>query len=203
MSIRTERLILRRWTPSDRTPFAAMNADPQVMRYFRAPLDRAASDGFVDRIEAGFDQHGYGLWALELVANAEFIGFTGLARHTFPAHFTPAVEVGWRLSPPAWGHGFATEAARAALRHGFDSAGLAEIVSMTARANQPSQAVMRRLGMTRDPADDFAHPSLPAEHPLAPHVLYRLSQDRYRSNRAEAGSDADAEAGLVPERLRS
>jgi RimJ/RimL family protein N-acetyltransferase len=158
-----------------------MNADPEVMEHFPAPLDRAASDAMVERIEAGFDRRGYGLWALEVSATGALIGFTGLQPPSFEAHFTPAVEVGWRLARPAWGHGYATEAARAALRHGFTEAGLHEIVSFTTRSNVRSQAVMRRLGMTRDPADDFDHPQLAPEHPLRRHVLYRLPYERWRA----------------------
>ena len=175
----TPRLLLRRWRREDREPFAALNADPEVMRHFRSPLDRASSDTFVDRIEASFDELGYGLWAVEVVADGRFIGFTGLARQTFPAPFTPCVEVGWRLARDAWGHGYATEAARAALDVGFGELRLAEIVSMTAVSNARSQAVMRRLGMTRDPVDDFAHPSLPEDHPLRPHVLYRIGREEW------------------------
>lgn len=175
----TPRLLLRRWRREDREPFAALNADPEVMRHFRSPLDRAASDAFVDRIEASFDELGYGLWAVEVAADGRFIGFTGLARQTFPAPFTPCVEVGWRLARDAWGHGYATEAARAALDVGFGELRLAEIVSMTAVSNARSQSVMRRIGMTRDPADDFAHPSLPEDHPLRPHVLYRIGREEW------------------------
>jgi RimJ/RimL family protein N-acetyltransferase len=174
--LETARLAMRRWTVDDLGPFAAMNADPEVMRYFPAPLDRAASDAFVDRIEAQFDRLGYSMWALELRATGQFIGFTGLLLQTFPAHFTPAVEVGWRLARPAWGQGLATEAAHKALDIGFGAAHLQEIVSMTARTNDRSQRVMRRLGMIHDPADDFDHPVLPEGHPLRPHVLFRISR---------------------------
>ena len=177
----TDRLIMRRWEERDRAPFAALNADPEVMRYFRAPMSASESDAFVDRMEAGFDEHGFGLWALEIRETGEFIGFTGLAWQTLDAPFAPATEVGWRLTPSAWGFGYATEAARAALRHGFTDAGLAEIVSMTAVLNLPSQAVMRRLGMARDPADDFDHPRVPEGSPLRPHLLYRLSRERWRA----------------------
>jgi ribosomal-protein-alanine N-acetyltransferase len=170
----TERLLLRRWRSDDLVPFAALNADPEVMEHFPAPLTRAESDALVARIEQGFDEHGYGLWAVEVTATGELIGFTGLVLQTFPAPFTPAVEVGWRLARSAWGHGYATEAATAALAVGFDGYGLDEIVSMTAASNLRSQAVMRRLGMTRDPADDFLHPKVPPGHRLQPHVLYRL-----------------------------
>ena len=172
--MRTERLVMRRWQEGDRERFAAMNADPEVMAHFPATLDRAASDAFVDRIEAGFEANGFGLWALERVDTGEFIGFTGLSIPGFAAHFLPAVEVGWRLSRPAWGHGFATEAARQALRVGFERYQLPEIVSFTASGNTPSRAVMRRLGMRHDPAEDFDHPALPPGHRLRRHVLYRL-----------------------------
>jgi RimJ/RimL family protein N-acetyltransferase len=174
--MRTERMVMRRWRASDREPFAALNADPQVMAHFPATLDRAASDAFVDRIEAGFEANGFGLWALERIDTGEFIGFTGLNVARFEAHFTPAVEVGWRLCRQAWGHGFATEAGRQALRVGFGEFGLEESVSFTATGNAASRAVMCRLGMTRDPAEDFEHPALPSEHPLRRHVLYRLSR---------------------------
>ena len=176
--LRTERLTLRRWRDADRAPFAQMNADPRVMEFFPAPLSREESDALITRIEAGFDRHGFGLWALEVRETGQLIGFTGLAPPEFEAHFTPAVEVGWRLAAPAWGRGYATEAARAAITFGFERAGLEEIVSMTSALNERSRAVMQRLGMSRDPADDFDHPGIPAGHPLRRHVLYRLSAPR-------------------------
>lgn len=165
---------MRRWRPEDREPFAEMNADPDVMRYFPALLDRAASDVFVDRIEAGFDEHGFGLWAIERLDTHAFIGFVGLSVPSFDAHFTPAVEVGWRLARSSWGQGFATEAGLRAVEAGFEDCGLTQIVSFTATVNTRSIAVMDRLGMTHDPADDFDHPALQAGHPLQRHVLYRL-----------------------------
>jgi len=169
---------MRRWRDSDLEPFAGLNGDPEVMEHFPATLSRAESDAFVARIEARFERDGYGLWALEVAETGRFIGYTGLAPQTFPAHFTPAVEVGWRLARFAWGHGFATEAARAALAFGFERARLEEIVSFTATTNVRSQAVMQRLGMTHEPADDFDHPALPEGHPLRRHVLYRTRADR-------------------------
>ena len=174
VELSTDRLLLRGWRDDDRAPFAALNADPEVMEHFPAPLTPAESDALVERITAGFDAHGYGLWAVEVRATGELIGFTGLALQTFPASFTPAVEVGWRLARQAWGRGYATEAATAALAYGFDIAGLDEIVSFTAVTNVPSQRVMQRLGMTRNPADDFEHPNIAPGSPLRPHVLYRL-----------------------------
>ena len=173
--LRTERLRLRRWREADRAAFAQMNADPEVMEHFPAPLTRLDSDLLVDRIEAGFDQHGFGLWAIEVVTTGQFVGFTGLSVPGFEAHFTPAVEVGWRLARPAWGRGYATEAARAAIDYGFSRVGLPMIVSFTAAINVRSRAVMDRLSMTRDPADDFDHPNLPLGHRLRRHVLYRIS----------------------------
>ena len=171
----TERLILRRWREADREPFAALNADPDVMDYFPILLTRAESDQLIAEIEAGFDQRGYGLWALQLRATGKFIGFTGLDIPSFEAHFTPAVEVGWRLARAAWHDGYATEAARASLAFGFEEVGLEEIVSFTSAVNLRSRAVMERIGMTHDPADDFDHPELEAGDRLSRHVLYRKS----------------------------
>ncbi len=167
---------MRRWRDEDREPFAALNADPEVMEHFPAPLTRSQSDAMVDRIERAFDEHGYGLWALEVRRTGRFIGFTGLAWQRFEAPFTPALEVGWRLARQAWGHGYAVEAARRAVAEGFAVAEVDEIVSMTTRLNVRSRAVMERLGMTRDPARDFDHPAVPEGHPLRPHVLYRLGR---------------------------
>jgi ribosomal-protein-alanine N-acetyltransferase len=179
--IRTDRLLLRPWRPADRQPFARLNADPEVMEFFVSPLTREQSDAFVDRIEAGFAEHGFGVWAVEEVATGGFIGFTGLLHQTFEASFTPAFEIGYRLARHAWGHGYATEAAREAVRFGFEQAGLPEIVSMTAVGNVRSRAVMHKLGMTYDPADDFDHPRVPDGHPLKRHVLYRLTAQRWHS----------------------
>jgi RimJ/RimL family protein N-acetyltransferase len=172
-ALRTERLIMRRWRDEDREPFAEMNADPRVMEHFPGRMTRSESDRLVDRIVAHFDEHGYGLWAVEVPGKVPFAGFVGLNVTLFEAPFTPAVEVGWRLAAGHWGHGYATEAAREAVRYGFDEAGLDEIVSFTVPANVRSRRVMERLGMTRDPAGDFDHPSLVGS-PLARHVLYRL-----------------------------
>ncbi len=179
-TLRTERLLLRRWRDTDRAPFAALNADPAVMEHLPAPLSREESDAFVDRIEAEFEAVGYGLWAVEVVESGRFIGYVGLHRVPFASHFsptasgTPAVEVGWRLAQEHWGHGDATEAARAAVGHGLHVVGLEEIVSFTSPDNERSWRVMERLGMTRDPRDDFDHPNVPDGHRLRRHVLYRI-----------------------------
>lgn len=144
-------------------------------------LDRASSDRLADRIDAHFAEHGFGPWAVEVEGGEPFIGFVGLHRVGFHAHFTPAVEVAWRLARTAWGSGLASEAAREACRVGFDEHGLAEIVSFTVPANLRSRAVMERLGMTRDPGEDFDHPELPADDPLLRHVLHRLTRERWSS----------------------
>jgi ribosomal-protein-alanine N-acetyltransferase len=179
--LRTGRLLLRRWRDADRDSFDKLNADPEVMEHFPEPLPRGESDALIDRIEVGFEQHGFGFWAVEVVASSEFIGLTGLAVPGFEAHFTPAVEVGWRLKRSAWGHGYATEAARAAMTYGFQEVGVAQIVSYTPTNNVRSRAVMERLGMSHDPADDFDHPRLAPGHPLRRSVLYRISRDRWRA----------------------
>ena len=172
--LRTERLLLRGWRDADLEPFAALNGDPETMRYFPAPLTREESDALAARARAQIEAEGWGLWAVEVPGVADFAGFVGLAIPSFEASFTPAVEVGWRLAREHWGKGYATEAARAAVAHGFGELGLDEIVSFTLRLNEPSIRVMERIGMTRDPAEDFDHPRVPVGHPLRPHVLYRL-----------------------------
>jgi ribosomal-protein-alanine N-acetyltransferase len=181
LTLKTERLVLRRWRDGDREPFAAMNADPEVMEHFPATLTRHESDALIDRIETRFDEYGFGLWALEVAETGQFIGFTGLSVPGFNAHFTPAVEVGWRLSRSSWGHGYATEAARRALTFAFDDVELAEVVSFTSHTNLRSQMVMKRIGMTNDPADNFDHPLLDEDHPLRPHVLWRMTAERWRN----------------------
>jgi RimJ/RimL family protein N-acetyltransferase len=178
----TARLRLRQWRDADYAPFAALNADAEVMRYFRAPLSRAESDGLAARCREKIDRLGWGFWACERKADGVFIGFVGLnAPAGLP--FSPCVEIGWRLARDAWGHGFATEAARVALAVGFEQLGQDEIVSFTAFANGRSRAVMERLGMHED-ALGFEHPALPEGHPLRRHRLYRLSRAEW-----EAGAD--------------
>lgn len=173
MSLRTNRLLLRQWRDDDREPFAEMGASVEVMEHFPGRMTRAESDAFIDRISDRIEREGWGLWALESRATAAFVGFTGLSVPGFEAHFTPAVEVGWRLSRSAWGHGYASEAASYALAYGFEVLGLDEIVSFTTTTNVRSQSVMRRIGMTHDPADDFDHPTIDPSSPLNRHVLYR------------------------------
>jgi RimJ/RimL family protein N-acetyltransferase len=173
-TIHTPRLLMRRWRDCDREPFAAMNASPDVMRYFPKTMDRIASDASIDRIEALFDQQGFGLWALEVADTGDFIGFTGLNPMPEGVPGAGGMEVGWRLTQRAWHHGYATEAGKAAVNVAFNGVGLDEVWSMTAVLNEPSQAVMRRLGLTLDA--HFDHPRVPVGHRLRPHVAYWLGR---------------------------
>lgn len=177
----TERLVLRHWTDADLLPFAQLNADPEVMRYLPEPLTRRQSDELATTIRGSLEQRGWGLWAVEVPGVAPFIGFVGLNEVGFRAPFTPAIEVGWRLARPYWGHGYATEAARAALDLAFGQLGCQEVVSFTAAVNERSARVMQRLGMLHDKAGDFDHPL--ANGDLRRHVLYRLARVRWRSHR--------------------
>ena len=187
-TVRTERLVMRRWREADREPHAAMNADPEVMRFFPAVQDRAVSDESVDRMEALFELRGFGLWALELAESGEFLGFTGLNPMPEGVPGAGGMEVGWRLARHAWHHGYATEAANAAVDVAFDGVGLDELWSMTAVLNEPSQAVMRRIGMTWHA--HFEHPRILPGHRLRPHVAFRLARAGRRPvslQRREAG----------------
>jgi len=175
----TARLLLRAWRESDRAPFAAMNADPLVMRHFAAPLTPEESDDMIDRCIAHHREHGFTFFAVELRENGAFLGLTGMARPSFEAHFTPCVEIGWRIAREHWNRGYATEAARECLRFAFQDLGLKEVVAFTVPANHASRRVMEKLGMTRSPADDFDHPRLPEGHPLRRHVLYRVAPAGY------------------------
>ena len=171
--LETERLLLREWRVEDREPFAAMNADPRVMEFFPSTLTPEQTDDMLRRMAAHFARHGFGWWAAELKETGAFLGFIGLGVPSFEAHFTPCVEIGWRLAAEYWGRGLATEGARAAMRYGFEELALREIVSFTSVANVRSRRVMEKLGMTRNPADDFDHPLIPEGHPLRRHVVYR------------------------------
>ena len=177
--IETERLVLRRWQPEDLDPFASLNADPTVMEHFPATMTRRQTEQMILRIQQGFEVNGFGLWALEAKADRSFVGFCGLSEPSFQAHFMPAVEVGWRLAKEYWGHGYATESAAAAVTFGFTEARLAEIVSFTIPENERSIAVMERLGMSHDRADDFDHPLFMDDDRLRRHVLYRLEAGRW------------------------
>lgn len=176
------RVVLRRWREGDHEPFAKMNADEEVMKYFPSMLTKEQSDKLIERIEAEFEECNFGLWAVECIHSNEFMGFVGIVRPKFEAHFTPCVEIGWRIAKKFWGHGYAPEAARVVLKDGFERCGLDEIVSMTTVTNKNSRRVMEKIGMTHDPADDFEHPSLPEGHPLRPHVLYRLTKAQWLSS---------------------
>jgi RimJ/RimL family protein N-acetyltransferase len=177
-----ETVVLRQWSDADLIPYAAMNADPEVMRHFPAMLTAEESAASLERLRRGIDLRGWGIWAVEV--NNELAGFTGLSVPSFEAPFMPCTEIGWRFRREFWGRGIATRAAREALRYGFDTLKLLEIVSFTATSNTRSQLLMQRLGFERDLDGDFDHPAVPIEHPVRRHVLYRLPRDRWLS-RAE------------------
>jgi RimJ/RimL family protein N-acetyltransferase len=179
LTLTTPRLLLRPWRDDDVDAFVAMFGDPMVMEFLLPPQDRAAIEAIVGRVRDHFAKHGFGWWAAELKETGAFIGFVGLAHVPFEAHFTPAVEIGWRLASAYWGQGYATEGAKAALDFGFTGLGLQEIVSFTVPANRRSWRVMQRIGMTHDIADDFDHPRLAERDPLRRHVLHRISRRRW------------------------
>ena len=174
VTLRGPRVTLRPWREGDRAMFATINADPEVMQHFPAPLTHVESDALLARAQKTLEKNGWGNWALEI--EGQFAGFAGLSRPSFKAHFTPCIEIGWRLARKFWGGGYASEAARLALAHGFLALAFEEIVSFTATTNLRSQHLMRRIGMRHDAADDFDHPRLPPGHPLQRHVLYRLAR---------------------------
>jgi RimJ/RimL family protein N-acetyltransferase len=174
-TLRTDRLVLRRWQDSDREPFAELNADAETMQFFPSTLSREESDALIDRIEGRFETQGFGLWALEIAESGQFIGFTGLNPLPDDVPGAGGMEVGWRLARAAWHRGYATEAARAALDVWFGKGKMTEIYSMTSVLNEPSQAVMRRLGLTEYARWD--HPRIPEGNPLRPSVTYRLLRD--------------------------
>jgi RimJ/RimL family protein N-acetyltransferase len=178
--LRTERTLLRRWRAADVDPFAAINADPLVMEHFPSMLSRADSAALIERIERLFEENGYGLWAVELPGESELIGFVGLAPVGVELSCAPAIEIGWRLGRAAWGRGLAAEAARAVMAFAFDELALPDLLAYTAVANTRSRRLMERLGMRRDPAEDFVHSGLPAGHRLAAHVLDRTDVTRWR-----------------------
>ena len=192
-TLTTERLVLRPWRQSDLAPFAALNADPVVMEHFPETATPAQADALAVDIREDMAERGFGWWAAEVPGVASFIGFIGLSVPDFGAHFLPpgkrVVEVGWRLARAFWGRGYATEGARECLRFGFDDLRLPEIVSFTATQNARSRAVMERLGMVHDPADDFDHPKLPPGHHLGRHVLYRLAREQWAAASPEQASD--------------
>ncbi|MBD1588946.1 GNAT family N-acetyltransferase [Pseudomonas typographi] len=186
LELHSPRLRLRQWRDADLDGFAAMCADPQVMRYFPATLSRLETAALIGRIRGHFNEYGFGLWALEHTATGEFIGLTGLARVNFDAHFVPAVEIGWRLAREHWGLGYASEAAYTCFACAFGQLALEQVVAFTAEANVPSQKVMQAVGMACDPGDDFDHPALPAGHPLRRHRLFRIGRAQWQQGLYDA-----------------
>ncbi len=185
VEIRTGRTLLRQWKDSDLPGWIAMNADLEVRRYFPTVHTPEEAAGEAARIRAAIAQRGWGPWAIEIPGEVPFAGFVGLLVPAFQAHFVPAVEIGWRLARATWGKGYATEAARAALDFAFAQLELPEVVSMTVPDNAPSQAVMQRLGFSRDAADDFDHPRVADGHHFKRHVLYRLPRERFLARQSE------------------
>ena len=181
--LRTERLLLRGWTDSDRGAFANLNGDLRVMEFMPGALSREESDQLFEKIQSHIRSHGFGLYAAELLREHLFIGYLGLAIPSFEAKFTPCVEIGWRLAAQHWNQGLATEGARAVVHFAFENLGIPELVSFTVPANRPSRRVMEKLRMTHDPADDFEHPRIPESHPLRRHVLYRLRREHSLNRR--------------------
>jgi ribosomal-protein-alanine N-acetyltransferase len=184
--LHTERLVLRRWTDEDREVFAGINADPEVMRYRLKTLTRQESDDLIDAMEACFDQNGFGMWAVDGTEDGRLIGFIGLEVASADMPFRPLVHIGWHLAVDAWHHGYATEGAAAVLDFAVDDIGLSEVVAHTTARNERSRAVMRRLGMTHNPVDDFDGPWYPPGHPDRRFVLYRLAEANWRARRASA-----------------
>jgi ribosomal-protein-alanine N-acetyltransferase len=178
--IETERLVLRNWTAADAEPLATLNRDPRVMEFLPEPLTRAQSDALLERERAAIAATGVGLYAIEEKGTKTFVGFAGIAPVTFAAPFAPANQLAWRLVRPAWGNGYATEAARAVIAHAFGVLGFSELVAFTTEWNTRSRRVMEKAGMSRDPDGDFLHPDLAPGHKLAPHVLYRIRKSNAR-----------------------
>jgi RimJ/RimL family protein N-acetyltransferase len=181
--LHTARLLLRSLTEADVDPLARLSSDPETMRFFDALPTREQIEALVERHRTALAEGRPGQFAVERLEDGRFLGFVGLAVPRFEASFQPCVEIGWRLGKDSWGHGYATEAGRAVLVHAFETLGLSELVSFTAVLNEPSQAVMRRLGMRRDPDGDFDHPVISPGHPLRPHVLYRLTAEEWSRTR--------------------
>lgn len=179
--LETDRLNLRQWTENDLGPFRAMGADAEVMKYFPSTFDRHASDAMAKRCQALIEERGWGFWAAEKVSTGEFIGFIGLHVPAAALPCSPCVEVGWRLAREHWGHGFATEGARACIDFAFTELALSEVVAFTSVHNLRSRAVMERIGMTQD-SSTFIHPALPANHWLGKHCLYRAQSRTWLSN---------------------
>lgn len=182
--IQTKRLILRQWGDEDLEPFAKLNADPRVMEFFPSVKTFEESSKEYEAILEHFKKHSYGWWAVSEINQSNFIGFIGLRYIDFPAAFTPAIEIAWRLAYEYWGKGYATEGAKAALAYGFETLQLPEIVSFTAVQNTRSIRIMEKIGMHHDPKDDFDHPKLPKEHKLNRHVLYRLEASEWQQQEA-------------------
>lgn len=179
--LQTDRLTLRTWEDSDTTPMTQINLDKQVHQFLGVVADRQQTQAMITRWIKHYQEKGYSLYAVELKASHELIGFIGIITPNFEAHFTPAIEIGWRLSSKHWNQGYATEGAKAVLQYAFTQLGLEEIVSFTATTNLASQRVMQKIGLQQDKKGTFDHPNIDKDSPLMPHVLYRLKRSEYTS----------------------
>jgi RimJ/RimL family protein N-acetyltransferase len=186
IELETDQLLLRQWKPTDRELFTKLNADPKVMEFFPNVLSREESDAMADRLQTLIEQQGWDLWAVEIKNTHQFIGYVGLHVPTYELPFNPCVEVGWRLAYEHWGQGYAPEAALVAIKFGFESLNLVEVVSFTALHNLRSQRVMEKIGMQRSP-ETFQHPNVPTESTLRKHCLYRLSRNNWLQQTADKG----------------
>lgn len=182
--LETQRLILRSFQMTDLDAMAAIDADPKVCEFLPALGTRENTAAGIQRIIDHEQQKGFSLYAVELKTTREMIGWIGLMTPSFDAHFTPAVEIGWRLAPGHWNQGYATEGAQAILGYAFTTLGLEEVVSFTVEGNLASRRVMEKIGLQHDPVDDFRHPKLPG-HRLEKHVLYRLKRTEYLTKKFE------------------
>lgn len=176
-TISTSRLLLRLWKEGDIDAYYQINQNPDVLEFLPGALTRTEVKNFMARQNQQFVERGFALWAAELKETSDLIGFIGLNYFDYPVHFSPAVEIGWRLSSSFWGKGYATEGARKVIEFGFHQCHLQEIVAFTVPKNIRSQRVMEKIGMVQDMNGDFFHPKLPRKHRLAKHVLYRITSE--------------------------
>ncbi len=185
-TLTTERLVLRPWKKSDLDPFFKLNADPKVMEFYQSTLTRVESDALAEKIQHDYAHRSYGFWAIEVPGVADFIGYVGLNYWDLEMSFAPCIDIGWRLDSSYWGHGYATEGAQEALRYGFETLQIEEIVSMATTGNHRSHRVMERLGMHHNPQENFRHPKVPIDHPLSLRVLYRLAREKWLAHHKQS-----------------
>ena len=185
VELRTARLLLRQWKESDIDAWCAMNADAEVRKYFPKVNSREESVAEAERIRASINQHGWGMWALEVPGVLPFAGFVGLNNPGFAAPWQPAVEIGWRLARSAWQQGYATEGATAALDFAFTHLQLPQVMAMSVTTNAPSHRVMERIGLSPWPEMDFDHPRVPVDWPLKRHIVHRITDQQWQARKTK------------------